>query len=844
MSFNATRLTCFAIISAIEVDLREHILSLESEHELTWGEQCVQSATTRLARERSGVAEPTHADLVDYLDFADAYQILLANKSVLDEVTLSNLKLVAGSLERLVSVRNRVAHSRPMEIDDLAVTHDVAKALVGDRWPQLSSTLERLKADPAFVLGLTVQLPGDPLDQSLHNLPIPDFDETGFFGRGRELQRIKKAILGPWPVVSILGDGGIGKTAIALKAAYDLLDDPSADFEAVVWVTAKATTLTAREVQNISGAIEDSLGMFAAAARALGQGLGSERDPVEEVLEYLAGFRILLILDNLETVTDQRLRDFLLDMPNGSKVLITSRIGLGMENPVKLEPLSTAESTSLLRALASIRNIDVLKSLDESTMSKLVSKLRGHPLYIKWLVAGVQAGRRPSELVNDNSLLLDYCMSNVYDKLSLKAREVLQSMQVMRGARGQGELAFLNDFSAQEIQSSLLELMTTNFISMRRSGDDSLDGSYETGEFASQYLARHQPITPKFRETVNGRARELTSLGQRMTSDRHADRFSPTSIDFRGQHDVPAARLLLDALRRLRAGKEDEALGLCHEAQTLSPTYHEAWRIEAVIQERRQDRYAARAAFERALELADGSAMVTYHFGVYLCVEANELEAGLAMLQAAARLEPDAPQIIQQIARAHFALERYLEALDSCRALAGVSQNPIWAGDNIELGLRSCVFGAESALWNGNGPRAVELFEACQELLKTMQIEQFASAMTDWLVRLDHLAQRVASASGDEYLTRRALEFGHQFKDKARIIDSSSLDRETGQVAKIDLKKHFGFIRFADRDYFFHHNDLLNRDEWSSASVNTLAAFKPDPANPRGRRALEVRLMV
>lgn len=848
MSFNATRLTCFAIISALETDFRDLILSLESNHAVYWSASAVEVATKRLHREHPNASgSPSHVELIDFLDFADSYQILLGNKRILDQTVLDSLTSIAPALERLIAVRNRVAHSRPMEIDDLAVTYDVARALVraaANVWAALESTMRRLELDPAFVLGLTVQLPSDPLNQPLHNLPIPDFDETGFFGRGRELQRIKKAILGPWPVVSILGDGGIGKTAIALKVAYGVLDDRAANFEAVVWVTAKATTLTSGEIQSISGAIQDSLGMFEAAALELSGGGESVGDPTQEVLDYLASFRILLILDNLETVTDQRLRDFLLDMPNGSKVLITSRIGLGMENPVKLEPLSDQESKSLLRSLASIRNIDVLKNLDDSGLTKLVSKLKGHPLYIKWLVAGVQSGRRPSELVSDNSLLLDFCMSNVYDKLREPARQVLQSMQVIRGARGQGELAYLNGFNAQQVQSALLELMTTNFVSMRRSADDALDGTYETGDFASQYLARHQPVRPRFREQVSSRSHTLADLGQRMRTDGRADRYSSSSLDIRGQHDVPAARLLLEALRNLRESKMDEAINLCHEAQTLSPTYHEAWRIEAVVHEHRRDHYATLAALERAFELAEQSEIMAYHYAVYLCDGANEYERGLTVLQAAARADPESAHIVHQIARTHFYMGNYLESVDSCRALSALSQNPMHAGPNIELALRAAVFGAENFLWLRDANAAAELIEACLQLLNGLRIEQIEPAHTDWMMRLALLSNKLGGEPDAEpYLARRAQDFASQFTDKVRIVDIDSLDRCTGQVKRVQKEKHFGFIRLDSQDYFFHHNDLLARNEWAGVVEDVLVAFKPDNANPRRRRATEVRVL-
>ena len=139
-------------------------------------------------------------------------------------------------------------------------------APTADRGRNSGQSLDRLSADPSFVLGLTISLPSDPESGPQHNLPVPDFDETGFFGRQNELRRIMKAIKGAYPVVSILGDGGIGKTSIALKAAYELLEDPSQPFDAFVWVTAKATILTPNEIQRINGAIETSLGLIGTAA--------------------------------------------------------------------------------------------------------------------------------------------------------------------------------------------------------------------------------------------------------------------------------------------------------------------------------------------------------------------------------------------------------------------------------------------------------------------------------------------------------------------------------------------------------------------------------------------------
>ena len=153
-------------------------------------------------------------------------------------------------------------------------------------------------------------------------------------GREEQLRRLRVLCQGPYPVITIVGEGGIGKTALALRIAYEMLDQSPQQFDAVVWTTAKTTMLTTKQIVEIEGAISDSLGMLRVASTAL-TGPTAAEDPIEELLNYLATFRIFLVLDNLETVLDERLRSFLARLPQGSKVLITSRVGVGAyEHPL------------------------------------------------------------------------------------------------------------------------------------------------------------------------------------------------------------------------------------------------------------------------------------------------------------------------------------------------------------------------------------------------------------------------------------------------------------------------------------------------------------------------------
>ena len=101
---------------------------------------------------------------------------------------------------------------------------------------------------------LNLSIP-DYRDSSKNNLPIPDFDETGFIGRRDEVEEVKKLCLGPYPVVTVVGEGGLGKTALALKVAYDILDLHDCPFESVVWSSSKTNQLTGYEITKIQNAI-------------------------------------------------------------------------------------------------------------------------------------------------------------------------------------------------------------------------------------------------------------------------------------------------------------------------------------------------------------------------------------------------------------------------------------------------------------------------------------------------------------------------------------------------------------------------------------------------------------
>jgi len=158
---------------------------------------------------------------------------------------------------------------------------------------------------------------------SKNTLPQQSF----FVGREKELKSIAEA-LSPesrtWGAL-IDGPGGIGKTALAIKAAHDA---PVELFERKIFITAKVRELTVEGEKKLTDftrptylAMLDELGKELSADGL--EKLAPDERP-NELRLALAGKKALIIFDNLETLPEEertRLFQFLSRLPEGNKAL-------------------------------------------------------------------------------------------------------------------------------------------------------------------------------------------------------------------------------------------------------------------------------------------------------------------------------------------------------------------------------------------------------------------------------------------------------------------------------------------------------------------------------------------
>jgi tetratricopeptide (TPR) repeat protein len=259
-----------------------------------------------------------------------------------------------------------------------------------------------------------------------HNLFQPDY--THFVGRQEELDWLRQR-LSPgdraWQI-GIVGIGGVGKTALALVTAHHYCEHyhqlPNNErFEAIIWFSAKEEILTikGREKCFLPGLIFHTLeDIYSTIAQTLGReditrALAEEQDQL--VHKALSMQRTLLVVDNIESVTDERIKIFLRNLPVPTKCIITSREWVDVTDIWKLTGFSPEEAEKMIIEEAKIRGV----TINVQQKQKLFERTSGLPLPIKLSLARMASGESYDQVIrwlgNAAGDLPEFCIKGQID---------------------------------------------------------------------------------------------------------------------------------------------------------------------------------------------------------------------------------------------------------------------------------------------------------------------------------------------------------------------------------------------------------------------------------------------
>ena len=852
MNISTPRLILYALISSIEEDMRDliiHQISPNREINILFAQDELQKAILR-RKKNSEITDDVVDDneLFDFLDFSDAFQIINRFSSDLTKSQAKYFKRNAKNLEKLSQVRNRVMHSRPLVFDDLPDVTDFSNRAIRelpDIWVKLSNTVENLKS-PGYLHELDVRF-DDVVDKVSHNLPLPDFDDTGYIGREEDIERIQKAIKGPYPVITILGEGGIGKTAIILKIAYDLIDDPNCDFDAIVWSSAKRNILTSTEIREIHTNINNSLDLFREASQK-GLNESGSQNPTADLKEYMEEFNILLILDNLETVLDSKLRDFVQEIPAGkSKILITSRIGLGAyEFPINLPPLSEKEASQYFRSLIRAYNLSDFRRHPSHEVKRYCKKLKYNPLFIKWFVRAVKSGIRPEVAINNQGLALEYCLGNVYQHLDENSKSILEIFLVLTKNLTLAVLSYISTYEIHEIENVLSKLLTFGLIDMVKDNPEINDvTSYKLTVLARGYLSQFHPPSNDRQQIIQTKYNQLISSQEEIQYSGVTDKYDINHLNISTTDGIVIAKYLKEALKASRSRAFDVASDLINKAKSIGPNNPEVHRVSALIHAFEGNNIQANDEYLNAIDIKPEWAPYRYFYGQFLFKNLNDYDGAMEQYKKGVELETKPSRFLMRIAFMSIIKNDFQDAqklIDQVMSMdlpARVTR--MVYGLQINLFQRKAEFQARNGDYNSSYAELKNIGEICKSINRHHIDKQTRKHINKSLrtAKICHFKLDDIEVKND---VNNYIIWARNFTGESNAPEPEDKDI-FGVVVTLKLEKKFGFIQSeTGNSYYFHNSEVLDPMSWTEGFVSKNVIFDTLPAK-KGPMAINIRLL-
>lgn len=300
------------------------------------------------------------------------------------------------------------------------------------------------------------------------NLPPPTY--STFVMREKPFADLMNGLRQRVAIVLVVSMGGMGKTSIAREVAQQCMfgDGDHPKFDAAVWISDKGREGTT------------SLNMlFDEICRTLEYpGLTSVafEDKKIEVENMLRRQRVLILVDNFETITDNSLIQWLLNLPEPSKVIVTSReysrIFRNCTFVVELHGMEDHEAKELILSRTQMLGLDNLFS-NFTHFEPLLEATGGNPKAIELSLGLIKYQHKPlDEIVNElydaRGELFEYLFARCWQLLSVEDETVMFSMNLFSFGAYPNALSYVSGLKAYPFEHSLTHLTDLSLIDVHQ----------------------------------------------------------------------------------------------------------------------------------------------------------------------------------------------------------------------------------------------------------------------------------------------------------------------------------------------------------------------------------------
>ena len=329
------------------------------------------------------------------------------------------------------------------------------------------------------------------------------------YGRDDDLDRLRTKALGRYPIVSVEGPGGIGKTSLAVELTHRMYEEGNMDY--ILSTSAKRRVWDGRDATRVP-----AFGTLHELLRDLGSCVGIDTGTdvatmSRQIRDQIAGSRGLILIDNLEDIPGNDVIRFLRDEMSewdGVNIVVTSRIER-LGEPFPLGELDSKSSEQLF--VAEVRKLGLRydPGQDKEHVTKISEFSAGNPLVLKWAASLAnesslsEVARRLRSNRKTADELLGFCFHSMLEGLPPEISNVALLVYYMGDAWSEPLVAFALETSISTVQSSVETLVSRSILTTSQPGAGSLL------PLTRRFLEKEWRGSPELRRKVEDRLGEV-----------------------------------------------------------------------------------------------------------------------------------------------------------------------------------------------------------------------------------------------------------------------------------------------------------------------------------------------
>ena len=284
----------------------------------------------------------------------------------------------------------------------------------------------------------------------------------------------------------INGLGGIGKTSF-VRNFCDRIESGDVSFEAktkyIVWITGKLDQFlstgyidTLRETEL---SFDELIDVFVEVL-SIDTFDKSEDELQDEILDKLSKYNALIVLDNMETISDERILKFTRSIPLNCKIIFTTRTN--MTDTYKRIDLVGFDEDQFVQYIdycldeyAPKRKASLKQTISDY-LDDLIVLVQGSPILVNLIIYKICNGGSVEVIVDNlrnmkknNSYydsVMDFCFKSTFDNLNILEKKLLFAMSISDINREEftvQDLSYIIKADQSDVNSALMTLFSSSF---------------------------------------------------------------------------------------------------------------------------------------------------------------------------------------------------------------------------------------------------------------------------------------------------------------------------------------------------------------------------------------------